>query len=157
MTDNRIAFNYRDLPADVIGQALTQVAGEPPIQGGTVSVSLDGALYTVGAPSLDLPLNVTLKNTTLTLPGAGSTHVDSFLLPIGLKGPIDNPGITITDKAVSDALVAAGKAEVARRLSGEADKAIDKAREKIDEEIGGKARDAIGNLLGGRKDEDKQD
>lgn len=154
-SESHITFNYRQMPADVIGQALKPVAGSPPIQGGTISVSLDGALYTVGAPSLDLPLNVTLTDTTLSIPGAGSTHVDSFMLPIGLKGPLDNPGIAISDKAVSDALVAAGKAEVAKRLSGEADKAIDKAKEKLGDEIGDKAKDRIGNLLGGgSKDKD---
>jgi hypothetical protein len=155
ISDNHITFNYRDMPADVIGQALKAIAGEPPIKGGTVSVSLDGTLYTVGAPSLDLPLNVTLTDTTLTIPGAGSTHVDTFLLPIGLKGPIDNPGITITDEAVKDALIAAGKAEVAKRLSGEAEKAIDKAKEKVGDEIGDKAKGVLGDLLGGGdKDDD---
>lgn len=156
-SESRIAFNYRQMPADVIGQALKPVAGSPPIQGGAISVSLDGVLYTVGAPSLDLPLNVTLTDTTLSIPGAGSTHVDSFMLPIGLKGPIDNPGIVISDQAISDALVAAGKAEVAKRLSGEAEKAIDKAKEKLGDEIGDKAKDRLGDLLGGGDKDKKKD
>jgi uncharacterized protein (TIGR03546 family) len=150
-----VAFHYNGLAVDDVASQL-KVAGTKPIQGGTMDVSLDGSLGSGG--SVDLPLNVTLHNTTLTLAGAGSAKVSELALPIGLRGPMDDPRITIDSKKLADALVKAGASELASKVQGkaqaEAEKVVDKASEKLKDKVGDKAKGVIGDLFGKKKKEE---
>jgi hypothetical protein len=65
--------------------------------------------------------------------------VSQLLLPIAVRGPLDNPRVTLNDEDLADALVAAGKAELAGRVRAEADKAIDEARDRVQDRIGEEA------------------
>lgn len=147
------------LSGDTLGRQLL-AAGEPVLKGGTVDIRIDGAWSPRGVGYVDLPMHVTLNNTTLSLAKAGSAPIKSMTLPIGLRGPIDNPGIHIDDKALTDALVKAGAGELANRAQAEADKALgkatDKALEKATEKLGDKAGDALKGILGGKKKDEKQ-
>lgn len=134
------------LQGDRIGGMLA-VAGAAPVRGGTVDLLLDGRL---GPGGLDVPLRVTFHDATLTLPGAGATEVAELTLPIGLRGPIDNPRITLDESALQQALIDAGRREVADRVRGEAGERIDDALGDQGEEI----KDAIGNILGGGRKKD---
>lgn len=147
------------ISGDTLGQQI-KAAGEQILKGGTVDVRLDGTWSPRGVGYLDLPMQVTLNNTTLSLAGAGSAPIKSMTLPIGLRGPLDNPGIRIDEKALADALLKAGATELANRVRGEAtkaiDKAVDKATDKAKSEIGNKAGDALKGILGGKKKDEKQ-
>ena len=138
------------LSGDEIGQALA-AGGTAPIQGGTVDVAIDGTWGEGGVGFVDLPLEVLLQDTTLTLEGVGSTHVERMALPIGLRGPIDAPRVRVDQDALARALVDAGAAELASRVRGEASEALGQAREeaerKIQAEVGDKARDTLRNLV----------
>jgi uncharacterized protein (TIGR03546 family) len=165
---NQISLHYRGLDTDSVAQHLT-VGGHQPIRGGTMDLALDGRWSRDG---IDLPLNVTLHDPTLEFAGGKPTKVDQLSLPIGLRGPIDNPRIRIDNELLADALVKAGAGELARRVQGEVDERLqeatkdltDKINEKLSDKLPGgikspidpkkSADDALRGLLGGADERD---
>jgi uncharacterized protein (TIGR03546 family) len=150
--DNGIELSCRGLPADAVGRQLGAVAGTPPIRGGTLDVDAAGTWTGGAAAWIDLPMSVTLHDSTLALPGVTPATVDRLVLPIGVKGPLDDPRVVIAEQALTDALVKAGADELAQRVQGVLGSQLQGAGGK---EPGGQVGDAIGtglkNLLG--KDE----
>jgi uncharacterized protein (TIGR03546 family) len=150
--DSSLKIDLRGLAADVIGQAL-KVEGAQPLKGGTMDVAATGSLSAAGI--LNLPLNVTLRDTTMTLPQAGSAPIKEMVLPIGVRGPLDNPGIIFDQKAFADALAKAGATELAAKARGEAEKAVNKAaaeaekkvQDKITDQAGAKLKEGLGGIL----------
>ncbi len=150
-------FRKGILVDDFAGQIKT--AGAPPLQGGTMDLALDGRLESkAGSVWLDLPLNVTLHDTTLALPSMKPSKVDNFSLPLGLRGPLASPRITIDDDALVNALVASGQAELAKQVQERASKLLgDKIpKDLLPGDLGGKTVDDLkkalpGGLFGGKK------
>lgn len=153
---SRLNLSYRGLPADLIGKQL-KVEGTQPLQGGTMDISAQGTLSS--GMELDLPLNVIIRDTTMSLPQAGSAPIKELAMPIGVQGPLDDPRILFDGKAFGDALAKAGASELAAKARGEAEKAVNKATEKavgeatkkLDEKIGGQLKEGLGDLLKKKK------
>lgn len=141
---NTLKLVYLNLPVDsVVGDL--KFSGEAPMQGGTLDFRTEGSW---SASAIDLPLDVTVRNTRLSVSQLGETSVEELLIPIGLSGPLRNPRIAWSDGAFADALAAAGKAEAARRIRAETDKVKDKVEEKIGDELREKTRGFLDrNLL----------
>lgn len=153
-TDTGLHFAYTGLSADMIGSAMA-VAGQAPMRGGTVDVEMTGKWDRGRVGYIHMPLDVTLRNTTLSvpgIPGAGSAKVEQFTLPIGLRGPIDNPRIMVDDKRLADALVQAGAGKLVEKGQKEVEKAIDKAAGDALGKLGGSSGGGLGGLLGGDKE-----
>ncbi|MEO1511780.1 MAG: hypothetical protein AAFU70_06895, partial [Planctomycetota bacterium] len=138
------------LDADEIASSLSVTP--PPFAGGTIDLAIDADL---AGSWIEAPLMATLRDSTVQIPGAGPTRVDELVVPVRLRGPIDNPTIALEPSDLSDALVAAGKAEAARRLEGAIGDALG---DKLPEEAGGmldeikKRTGGLGDLLpGGNK------
>ena len=167
-TKNQIVFAYRGLSTDDVGQHL-QIGGESPLKGGTIDLAVSGSWWRSadsGQLAVDLPVAVTLNDTTLSVPAAGSAEVDDLKLTLGITGPLSNPRISFDKDQFADALVQAGAAQLAGRVRGEADKLIDQGKQelvdKVGEELGDKVGDALGDKVGGllgglgkKKDRDK--
>lgn len=115
-----------------------------------MDVRIDGRW---SAASVDFPLNVTLRNTRLALPGVGDTSVEELALPLGVRGPWENPRIMFDEENLADALVAAGKAEAARRVRAEADKLETEARERVGTEVRERTRGLLEGFRPGTRDE----
>lgn len=151
----------KGMSADLIGSQLIAIGGQPPISGGTMDVAINANLTDLG--NIDVPLSVTLRDTTLSIAGAGQAKVSQFTLPIGLKGELDNPRIAIDGDVLAQSLLQAGAGELANRVKGEAGKVVDKALEDVKDKVGGQIGDKLGGeagkaldgLLGGRKKEEK--
>lgn len=156
--DSIVAFKYLGLPTDTFASQL-KITNPPPIQGGTIDVNINGKWSGGVVGELDLPMQITLHNTTISIPQLGSSPVELLNLPVTIYGPIDNPRINIDDKALSQALMDAGAKELANRLQGEVDKAVDDVKEditkKIGDEVGDKADDLIKGVFGNKKKNDK--
>lgn len=120
---NRVDFAYRGLPVDDIAGNLAG-GGTQPISGGTIDVTLQGTFQVGGGTFIDLPLQVTLHDTTITVAGAGSAPVEQLTLPLGLRGPLDNLRIRIDDAAFADALKAAGASVLAGEVRRRADELL---------------------------------
>ncbi|MAX24620.1 MAG: hypothetical protein CMJ19_08965 [Phycisphaeraceae bacterium] len=138
-----LKFVGKGFETDKIASDL-KIGGNAPLSGGTFDVNLNGKLTNdAGTASLDCPLNVTLHNATLNIAGK-SQQVNQLSLPIGLKGPIDNPAITVDSKALQKAMVDAGAGVLM-------DKATDKLKESIGKENADKVdqvKEGVGKLFG---------
>jgi uncharacterized protein (TIGR03546 family) len=136
-----LLFKLRNWPVDSFASAL-DVGGQPPLAGGTLDLTLDGGWAGGQVGELDLPLDVGLRNTTLSL-GGKSHKVSTFDLLLGLKGPLDNPAVILDEDGLTAALKAAGAAELNRR--------VDEEKAKAEAELEKKLSDKLGGLLGGDK------
>lgn len=156
-----VNLTVKGMSADLIGSQLIALGGQSPIQGGTMDVAINANLTDLG--NIDVPLNVTLRDTTLSLTGAGQAKVAQFTLPIGLKGELDNPRIAINADTLAQSLLQAGAGELANRVKGEAGKVVDtalddvkdKVGDQIGDKLGGEAGKALDGLFGGKKKDDK--
>lgn len=155
---NVLRFRVDGVPADAISDQLP-LSDPPLLSGGTVDLRIDGSWAGAFTTGIDATLSATPRDTTLSLPGLDSVDIDAFTLPIGLAGDINAPRIRIADDALRDALVSAGRDELARRLS---DQVPDDAKDAIDDALGEGASDAVedainrglGGLFGGGDDDD---
>jgi len=115
---------FRQLAVDNVFKNL-RTGGSPPLRGGTLDLRCKGSLSSgKGGMTVDLPLQVALKDTTFALAGAKETKVASLLLPIGLRGPVTSPSVALDDKVLQDALLAAGQKELANFVQGQAGKLL---------------------------------
>ncbi|MEX0654149.1 MAG: hypothetical protein WD151_08505 [Phycisphaeraceae bacterium] len=146
--ENRIQLALRQLSGDRLGAWLA-ISGTPLIAGGTVDLVSDGSWQ---AGEVNLPFNVTLHDTTLTAPGTQGQRVSRLELPLGLRGPLDNPRVMLDDDTLADALVRAGADELASRARGEARRVIDRATEDVADRVPGDAANRLRGLLGGEDD-----
>jgi uncharacterized protein (TIGR03546 family) len=142
-------LGVKDIDADTIGAQLA-VAGQAPMQGGKLDAALRGSLgFDVERGFLvDLPLQVALRGTTLSLFGSQPTNIDALTIPLGLRGPISNPRITLDDSKLADALVAAGRKELADQVRARAE-ALLKGLPMPG--AGGALGGAVGDLIEGKK------
>ncbi len=142
---NSLELVLRGLPVDKIADDL-KVAGERPLQGGTVDFQTAGSW---GAGGIEFPIEVALRETQLTIPKVGETTVQELIVPIGLSGSFRRPRVHFSGADFSDALAEAGKAELAKRLREETGGLREKARERIGEELGEEAAEEIRGILDG--------
>ncbi len=142
----------RGIPAERVSAALKAGGEQPLLAGGTVDAVIEGAFR---PDWVSLPLNVLVRDSTITLPGAGSAQVGELRLPIGVTGPLDAPRLDIDAQAWGNALAQAGATQLANKVRGrveeEVQEEIDRARDKIEEKIGDEVRDRLDGLLPRRK------
>lgn len=113
------------VPVDTLFAGLS-IDGKKPLQGGTVDIDVGGKLRAPlgAAMTMDLPLSVTLQNTTLAL-GSSQTPIESLVLPIGLKGALTRPSVYFENKAFARALLEAGKTELSNYVKDNAGKLLE--------------------------------
>lgn len=150
--DSTLLLARRGLAAEAVSRALQAGGDQPLLAGGTVDAVIRGAFRPAW---IDLPLDVLVKGSTITLPGAGSALVSELRLPIGVKGPLDAPGLSIDAEAWGKALADAGAKELANKVRGQAQEEIDRATDRVidqlDEKLGDKLPEGLGGLLPRRK------
>ena len=106
-------FALRHLTIDRVFRRL-KIRGQPPLRGGTLDVTIQGELLRdKGRMAVDLPVQVELHDTVFALGNLPPTPVEHLVLPIGVHGRADNPTISLNDRALTQALVAAGKQRLA--------------------------------------------
>lgn len=144
----RLKLALKGLEGDAVG-AMLAVGGTAPIKGGTVDVLLEGDLgFADQGFTVDLPLQVTLRGTTLSLYGAGSAPVEQLTLPLSIRGALTNPRIHVDDRKLTDALVAAGRKELADQVRAQTQGLLDKLPVPG---AGGAIGDAASDLIQGTK------
>jgi len=146
-TTNTLSLDYRGLPTDRVAAGLV-IGGTQPISGGTIDLALAGTWEILNGVQVNLPLQATLKQVTLSLPNVQPTRVDQLVLPIGLVGPLDNPRIRIDEKAFADALVKAGASQLVNELRGKAQETITR---EVGDKLGDQGKGLLNNILGGQK------
>ncbi len=165
---NGLGLTWKGIPAaDIVSQLRTQ--GAPVLQGGTVDIEMAGGWSEGRVGYIDLPLRVTVHDSTLNLGDLGSAPVKTFALPIHLRGPLDALRVKIDGDELSRSLQEAGAAELERRLRDEVEKLEDEAKDRLEdvlddetdeakktfeEQVGEEAKGLIDGLLGGKKKKD---
>lgn len=119
-------FACKQIPVDSVFGKL-KLAGAAPVRGGLMDLDSKGTfLQAKGqAMTMDLPLQVALKDTTFAFAGAKETKVENLLLPIGLRGSLTRPSFSLDDQVLKKALLDAGKAELANFVQGKAGKLLE--------------------------------
>ena len=141
-SENHLDLAYRGLPVDsIVGQL--KVDGSAPVSGGTMDVATSGTLSSIDS---NLPLSVTLKDTSLNI-GGTLTPVASLTIPVEVRGPMDNPSVRVDSSAMQKALLGAGQKEAARRLQEEAAKRLGVETGKEGEGLEDTAKDLLGGFL----------
>lgn len=155
-----LLVSLKSLSADTIAKELI-FSGTPLMKGGTIDVLADGSWAGGAGSYVDLPLTVTIRNTKLSIAGRGETDIKELIVPIAVKGSLDNPRITIEEKALTDALVKAGASELADELTGKLDAKIKDSGIKLPgnlgkdlESSGDAIKKGLGGLFGGDKKDD---
>jgi hypothetical protein len=104
---------YRNVSIDDLEK---QAGKSLPMNGGTLDV--EGSGY-INDGILDIPLRVTLNNTTLNAFGS-SVPLDEFPVEVGLGGPIDRPVLNIPTDAIENAVLKGGQQQIENLIKEEA-------------------------------------
>ncbi|MCF7708656.1 MAG: hypothetical protein K9N52_07145 [Verrucomicrobia bacterium] len=135
-TNNMVSFTYLGLPADSIAGVLRS-GDERLIGGGTIDLNARGQLFFTDRTTMDIPLNVTLRNTTLSVGGSRDVKVDRFDFNIGIRGELASPGIYFDSESFFEGLAKAGVNRVAGEL-----------KDKVQEEVGDEIKKRMGEQGG---------
>ncbi len=128
---NRISLSFKGLETDALVQKLISKKN-PPFKNGTVDFSGSGTWSLKGRGILDLPLQVTLHDTVIPLSDQRWAEVDTLIVPFGIKGDFDNPRLYFSAEGGGEALLEAGKAQLRSKAVTEADKLIQKGKERLE-------------------------
>lgn len=152
--DGALRFHLKSLDVDAVMSKLSLPGGQVPFRGGTLDLVIDGAWDGGRIGFVDLPLRVVFHGTTLTLGDLKPQALDELELEIGIRGPLDSPRLDFDADALTDALVDAGKQELAnqleKELDGEVKEKLDELKEKTGIELPG-GEGLLEGLLGGKK------
>ena len=108
-------------------------------------------------------MKITLRDTLFQMKGIDPTQLDLLVLPIGLSGPLDSPKVSFDSSVLVDALEQAGEAQLSRQLDAQLEELgfPGKLEDELDlpgglgdglgDELEKGAKDALDDLLGGRK------
>ncbi len=134
--DNAIKLLLKNMDTNKVVSQLSD--SKPILSGGSFNVALNGAIKNQGGGAyLNLPLNVTLHNSSLNISGQKPFPVKRFELPLTLRGPLDNPGIIVDQKGFKKAIKKAGKGVIKQRLKKELNKQIKGQGKKLLKKLGG--------------------
>jgi uncharacterized protein (TIGR03546 family) len=139
----QLQMAWLSLPVDALAQHL-RIAGTQPVEGGTYDLKMDGPF---SPDDLQMPLRVTLHDSTLSLPGVKPRALNQFDLDVALAGPMAAPRLTVQRDALANALRAAGASELAKLAEGQGGKLLEKVDENLGEGAGQAIGDGLKNLL----------
>jgi uncharacterized protein (TIGR03546 family) len=137
-TPSAVDLGMKGMSVDSMFQKL-KLNGAAPMKGGTLDLATTGRLdlWAKGGAQIDLPVSLTFQNTAISLQGAKETPIEKLVLPLGLRGLLTSPSVSIDDQALANALMQAGKAELANYVKQNAGKFL-----------GGKAGELAGSAGG---------
>ena len=108
-----VNVNYRNLSVDELA---AQAGRDLPMDGGRMDIA--GSGY-INSGILDIPLKVTLYDTTLNAFGS-SVPLDEFPVEVGIGGPIDRPVIKLPKDAIEKAVLKGGQQQIENLIEKEA-------------------------------------
>lgn len=99
---SEVALEVKDLPVEELEEAAGR---DLPMDGGSLSIRGSGS---IAGNQLDIPLQVVLRDTTLTVAGQ-AVPVSKLPMEVGLVGSLDAPRLALDREALQDAAVDAAK------------------------------------------------
>lgn len=138
-------LSLRGLDVDTLSAALhDDLAGLA--RGGTAELTATGSFT---AQRVELPLALTLHDTTVSLPGTSPRTLARLPLTMDVTGSLSHPALYVDRDRLADALVAAGAGELADAARSRASDALNSATERLDDELGAGLSEVVSEGLGG--------
>lgn len=100
-----LEIRYSDLP---VSELEAEIGRELPMEGGRMDIAGKGV---IDGGILELPLTVTLRETTLNAFGS-SLPLDEFPIEVRVYGPLDAPRLSIPRDALEEAIKSGGKKKI---------------------------------------------
>jgi len=124
-----------NLPAeDLVGQL---ASGAGAASGGTVDIRVKGKIENRGGAWVDLPVAVTLRNSTINFSGQ-KIPVKNLEIPVRVTGPLDNLGIQVNEEKLFASLSKAAGGALANKAKGMVGQELEKAAGGLMSQIGDK-------------------
>ncbi len=124
--------------------------GVKALEGGTIDAGFHVVWSAGGVAAFDTPLDVKVKDATVSLPKVGAAKVKELAVPLWLRGPLDNPRVKLDAAKLADNLIAAGADELGNQLKAKAQSEIEKKagelEERAKEKLGDEAKKALEGL-----------
>ena len=147
---NQIGFALKNVSTDAVMKQIGDSANQA-VSGGTMDVNASGS-WEIATSSIDLPLQVVLRNATIKMDQLGTTEVAMLEVPIRVSGPLDNPRIKIASTEMKDALLKAGVSKASSIAKEKATEFIDnELKDKVGDSIGEQGKSLLDGFLGGKK------
>jgi len=132
---NRMKLALLNLPAeDLVGQL---ASGAGAASGGTVDIRVKGKIENRGGAWVDLPVAVTLRNSTINFSGQ-KIPVKNLEIPVRVTGPLDNLGIQVNEEKLFASLSKAAGGALANKAKGMVGQELEKAAGGLMSQIGDK-------------------
>ncbi len=142
---NRLELILRGLPAEDWVDEIS-AAGGGALSGGTLDLRLDGAIEDRGGAWIDLPVAITIRDTTIRFSNQ-LLDIDRLEVPVRIRGPLENPSILVNEEKLFASLT-----RVAGEMLGNRAREIatQKIQEKMGDRLGDRSRELLDGL-GGKK------
>jgi len=139
-----LSLSVRGLDVDALSAALhNDLAGLA--RGGTAELSAAGSFT---ARRIDLPLALTLHDTTVSLPGTSPRTLSRLPLTMHVTGTLSRPALHLDRDRLADALVAAGAGELATAAREHAADALKEATDGLSDDLGSGLSEVVNEGLG---------
>jgi hypothetical protein len=132
---NRLKVVLLNLPADDLVEQLASGAGVA--SGGTVDIRVEGNIEDKGGAWVDLPVAVTLRNSTINFSGQ-KIPIKRMEIPVRINGPLDNLGILLSEEKLFVSLSKAAGGALADKAKGMVGEELEKATSGLMSQIGEK-------------------
>jgi len=132
----RVLFSMREVQIDSLVAMLRLGPGDS-LSGGTVDIELDGPWAGGVAGFIDLPLQVTLRDTQLSIGGNEPFELDELVLPIQLNGRIDRPRVGFDSDLMINALRDAGMSQLVTQVEERKQELLSEGKAQLEEGLGG--------------------
>lgn len=146
---NAFRWRYTKIDADKAA-SLLKSSGSPVLKGGTVDLLCERGRFAQspqGQTIVSFPVAIVVRNTVITIDGAGSAPIEKIAFPVRIHGALSDPSISINHDALAKALTNAGAAALAAKVRERAQAEIDKAVGKVGDQLADKLADKLGDDL----------
>ena len=151
---NRFDVQVKGMPAAKIVDQLVRKEN-PPFSGGTLDARIAGSFSLRPLVTLEGPLEVVLRDSTIHI-GDQTAEIPELPVRLVISGRLDDPSITLDEKAFAAALQKAGADVLASKAREEANSQVDRGLDNLQRKTGitvpDDLRKGIGDAIGGGLD-----
>lgn len=152
--ENRFDVQVEGMPAAKIVDQLVRKEN-PPFSGGTLDARIAGNFALRPLVTLEGPLEVVLRNSTIRI-GDQTAEIPELPVRLVISGRLDDPSVTLDEKAFAAALQKAGADVLASKAREEANSQVDRGLDNLQRKTGitvpDDLRKGIGDAIGGGLD-----
>ncbi|UOD35687.1 hypothetical protein DSN97_05065 [Deferribacteraceae bacterium V6Fe1] len=143
---SKLTFALNKLEADNVFKSI-KLKTNNPLKGGYVSVKGAGSIFTESDVNIDMALDITLEDSTLTVPKLGEQKIEKLIFPIYLTGSLDNPRVKVDTKSITEQLKGGLKDQLKEKVKDKINEEKKKLEDKYKNKLEDKVKSGIGGFL----------